>query len=136
MSRRTDPVESMWAHAWEMLSQAERMHRQFFRLASSPRGQAVWEPPADVFEDGREVVIVVAMPGVPAESVEVIVDAGTLTVRGERPFPANASGCAVRQLELPYGYFERRLALPPGSFTLDSHELSHGCLVLRFRKHG
>jgi len=126
----------MWAHAWEMLSQAERMHRQFFRLASSPRAQAVWEPPADVFEDGREVVVVVAMPGVPAESVEAIVDAGTLTVRGERPFPANASGCAVRQLELPYGYFERRIELPPGSFALDSHELSQGCLVLRFRKHG
>ena len=136
MSRRTDPVESMWAHAWEMLSQAERMHRQFFRLTSSPRAQATWEPPADVFEDAREVVVVVAMPGVPAEAIEVVVDAGTLTVRGERPFPANASGCAVRQLELPYGYFERRIALPPGVHALDSHELAHGCLVLRFRKHG
>ena len=126
----------MWAHAWEMLSQAERMHRQFFRLASSPRARAVWEPPADVFEDAREVVVVVAMPGVPVEAVEAIVEAGTLTVRGERPFPANASGCAVRQLELPYGYFERRIALPASALALESHELTHGCLVLRFRKHG
>jgi len=126
----------MWSQAWEMLSQAERMHRQFFRLSSSPRAQATWEPPADVFEDGREVVVVVAMPGVPAEAVEVIVESGTLTVRGERPFPANAAGCAVRQLELPYGYFERRIALPPAALQLDSHELAHGCLVLRFRKHG
>ena len=33
--------------------------------------QALWEPPADVFEDEHEVVIVVAMPGVTADAVEI-----------------------------------------------------------------
>jgi len=125
----------MWSHAWEMLSQAERMHRQFFRLASSPSAQAVWDPPADVFEDAHEILVVVAMPGVAAEAVEVVLDAGTLVVRGERPFPASGARHAVRQLELPYGYFERRIALPGHALELQSHELTHGCLVLRFRKH-
>ena len=56
MSRRTDPAEWMWAQACDFIEQAERMHRQFFRLASSPRAQAVWEPPADVFENERSLL--------------------------------------------------------------------------------
>lgn len=135
MSRRIDP-EAMWAHAWEMLSQAERMHRQFFRLASSPRARAVWEPPADVFESAADVLVVVAMPGVPAEAVQFGFEGSTLVVRGERPFPLSVSRHAVRQLELPYGYFERRITLPAGALELASHELAHGCLVLRLRRLG
>ena len=67
MSRRPDPSDFMWAHACELMAQAERMHQQFFRLSNSARTQASWEPPVDVFEDEREVVIIIAMPGVPRE---------------------------------------------------------------------
>ena len=62
----------MWAQAVELLEQAERMHRQFFRLTRRRQPhQAVWEPPVDMFEDEREIVILVALPGVPADRVEV-----------------------------------------------------------------
>ena len=57
-----DPTSWMWTQACELLDQAERRHRQFFRLAVSERTQAVWEPPVDVFEDEREIVVVVALP--------------------------------------------------------------------------
>ena len=56
MSSR-NPTDWMWAQAVEFLDQAERMHRQFFRLAASERTRAVWQPPANVFEDEREIVI-------------------------------------------------------------------------------
>jgi hypothetical protein len=55
MSSR-NPTDWMWAQAVDLLEQAERMHRQFFRLTASERPQAVWEPPVDVFEDEREIV--------------------------------------------------------------------------------
>jgi hypothetical protein len=42
---------------------------------------AKWEPPVDVFEDEGEIVIVVAMPGVAAERVQVTQESGTLVVR-------------------------------------------------------
>jgi len=64
MSRNPYPADWMWSQAVDFIEQAERMHRQFFRLASSQRSQALWEPPADVFEDEHEMVIVVALPGV------------------------------------------------------------------------
>ncbi|MGZ5063748.1 MAG: Hsp20/alpha crystallin family protein [Usitatibacter sp.] len=134
MFRRTGSTDWMWAHACDLMDQAERMHRQFFRLATSSRAQAAWEPPADVFEDEREVVIVIAMPGVSAERIEVASEPGELVVRGARALPFARSRYAVRNLEIPYGHFERRIALPEGRFESVTHELSHGCLILRLRK--
>jgi HSP20 family molecular chaperone IbpA len=129
-----NPTDWMWAQACELLEQAERMHRQFFRLTTSERAQAVWEPPVDVFEDEREIIIVVALPGVPAERVEVTSEPGALLIRAEGPLPFAGSRRAVRQLEIPYGYFERRISLPDGRLEAGTREVANGCLILRLRK--
>lgn len=134
MARRSDIDGLMWAEAAELLGQAERLHRQFFRLAVA--APTAWEPPVDMFEDERELVIVVAMPGVAAERVQVIQDDGALVVRGTRPLPFGSSGHRVRQLEIPYGAFERRLPLPAGRFEVSAPELAQGCLTLRLRRLG
>jgi HSP20 family molecular chaperone IbpA len=126
----------MWAQAVELLEQAERMHRQFFRLTASERTQAVWEPPVDVFEDEREIVVVVALPGVPADRVEVTTESGALVVRAESHLPFSGSRGAVRQLEIPYGYFERRIPLPDVRLETGTREVADGCLILRLRKTG
>jgi HSP20 family protein len=133
MSSR-NPTDWMWAQACELLEQADRMHRQFFRLSVSERTQAMWEPPADVFEDEREVIVVVALPGVPAERVAITTEAGELVVRAERPLPFVGARCAVRRLEIPYGYFERRIRLPEARLEAGARELTDGCLILRLRK--
>ncbi|HEX6362812.1 MAG TPA: Hsp20/alpha crystallin family protein [Albitalea sp.] len=134
--RRDDPTGLMWLQACELIDQAERLHRRFFQPGASGRTQAVWEPPVDVFEDAGEIVIVVAMPGVPAERVQVATESGVLVVRGARPLPAAAARHSLRRLEIPYGAFERRIALPPGLLELDAPELADGCLTLRLRKVG
>ena len=126
----------MWAHACELLDQAERMHRRFFQLAAAGRTQAIWEPPVDVFEDDSEIIVIVALPGVCAERVEVAMDAGVLLVRAERRFTFAGSGRAMRRLEIPYGYFERRLQLPEARLGAGPHEFVDGCLILRLRKIG
>jgi HSP20 family molecular chaperone IbpA len=133
--RRSDPNDWMWAQACDLLEEAERLHRRFFRLSVSEPTRAAWEPPADVFEDEREIVVVVAMPGVPPEHVQVVQEAGALVVRGHRPLPFGDSGHAVRHLEIPYGAFERRIPLP-GTLEIGTPELALGCLVLRLRKTG
>ncbi len=137
MSNRTDPTVWMWTHAFELIEQTERLHQRYFRLAASRPALASWEPPVDVFEDEHEMIIVVAMPGVAPERIQVRDERGTLVVRGVRPMPlAAASGHAVRQLEIPYGVFERRITLPPGPLELGEPELTQGCLVLRIAKRG
>jgi hypothetical protein len=41
----------------------------------------------DIFEDERDVVVFVALPGVPAQRIEVTTESGDLVVRGERALP-------------------------------------------------
>ena len=47
----------MWSEACEMLARAERLHREFFRPARSASGLLAWEPPVDVLETEREVLV-------------------------------------------------------------------------------
>lgn len=136
MTTRHHPTAWMWSQALDLMDEAERLHRQFFRLTTSSRARMTWQPPLDVFEDEREVVIVVAMPGVPPDAVEVVQEPAALIVRGTRPLPLAGSRHAVRQLEIPYGAFERRIPLPPGRFEVGKPELVQGCLVLRLAKNG
>jgi HSP20 family molecular chaperone IbpA len=124
----------MWAQAYDLIKQAERMHRQFFHLAASGRPQAMWEPPVDIFEDDFEVVIVVALPGVPADRIEVTTESGELVVRAESRLPFAGPRRAVRRLEIPYGYFERRVRLPEARLDKGSRDVLNGCLILRLPK--
>ncbi|HEY2560977.1 MAG TPA: Hsp20 family protein [Caldimonas sp.] len=133
MTIRHDPEDRMWSQACELIAEAERLHRQFFRLAAVADSPA-WEPPIDVLEDEREVVVVVAMPGIDGERVQVAHEAGALVVRGFRPLPFQGGRFRIRQLEIPYGTFERRIALPPGRFEVGRPEIVKGCLMLRLRK--
>jgi len=124
----------MWAQASAVLDQAERMHRQFFHLASPAVGQAVWEPPVDVFEDEREVLVTVALPGVQEDRVEVTLGPGFLLIRAERRMPFAGAGGALHRLEIPYGRFERRIGLPVCRIEGAARELIDGCLVVRLFK--
>jgi HSP20 family protein len=133
MSQRNSS-DWMWARACELLEEAERMHRQFFRLAASAQSRLAWEPPVDVFEDEREFIVIVALPGVPAERAQVAIEAGVLVVRAERSIPFAGPACALRRLEIPYGYFERRIALPEQGLQAGTREFIDGCLILRLRK--
>lgn len=130
--RRTDPSDWMWTEAIALLDEAERLQRRFFNV--SGRTRPGWEPPVDMFENDHEIVIVVAMPGVAAERIQVVNEPGAVVVRGERRLPFAGMPLAVRQLEIPYGAFERRIPLPNGRFEAGAPELSHGCLLLRLRK--
>ena len=133
MTHRPDPEDRMWSQAVELLAEAERLHRRFFRLSAVETAPA-WAPPIDVFEDEREIVVVVAMPGVAAERIHVALDGATLVVRGTRQLPFDGARFRLRQLEIPYGAFERRFTLPAGTFELGRPELVQGCLVLRLKK--
>ena len=126
----------MWAQACDLLEEAERMHRQFFRLATSAPTQAVWEPPVDVFEDESEIIVVVALPGVASERVEIMYESGMLVVRADRRIPFTGVRRAVRRLEIPYGFFERRIQLPEVGLDAITRECVDGCLILRLRKLG
>jgi HSP20 family protein len=125
-----DPRGRMWSEACDMLEQAERLHRQFFRPGFARPQSASWEPPIDMFDSGEQLWIIAALPSVVPERIEVSIGPDELTIAGSRPLPAIARGAAIHRLEIPYGRFERQIRLPAGRFTLEQSELVGGCLVL------
>lgn len=131
--RYGNPRAWMWAEACDLLDQAERLQRQFFRPGTSaPR--PTWEPPVDVFETERELWIVVALPGVDPGGLRIVIQDGTLIVAGERPLPAECRAGVIHRVEIPHGWFERRIGLPSGRFELGQRELANGCLTVTLRK--
>ena len=129
-----DTTARMWAEACHVLEQAERMHRQFFRLGAPRGARTAWEPPVNVFEDDQSYVIMVALPGVLPECVDVLLDSSSIVVRASCDVPFGPRAREVRRLEIPYGYFERRIQLPAMAFEVVQRELVNGCLILNLRK--
>ena len=73
-----DLEDIMWMQAIDMLERAERLQRRFFQPTPSGR-QPAWQPPMDVFESSGGLQIVVALPGVSPEEVQVIFSGNVLT---------------------------------------------------------
>lgn len=129
-----DPYNWMWHEALDLLEQAERLHRQFFALSITRTAIPSWEPPMDVIEAEDALVVSVALPGAAPENVVVALEAGVLTVSAIRTFPACARSVRIHRLEIPYGRFERRIALPLRALELTGNTLVNGCLTLTFTK--
>lgn len=120
----------MWAEAFDLLEQAERLQRQFFRLGARGAAAPCWEPPVDVVETPDRLLVTVALPGVSPERVEVQVAPGALTIRAARAAPVDARTRAIRRLEIPYGRFERSVELPDGNYEPVASEFIDGCLCI------
>src|SRR3954465_3718218 len=89
-----DPKDWMWAEACAMLERVEHMHRQFFRPGLPGMQAAAWQPPIDVFETADGLRIVVALPGVEIQDVDLAVEQDVLVISGIRHLPAVARGAA------------------------------------------
>ena len=119
-----------------MLERADRLHRHFFTHA-----EAAWEPPIDVLETPEGLVVQVALPGVAADSITVSLVGAGMTLSALRPFPCRDATSHVHRIEIPYGRFERQVALPladPYSpLELSGKSFEDGLLTLTFtRKEG
>ena len=129
--RSRDLSSWMWDDALSLLEQAERLHRQFFRAGSG--ASRCWEPPVDIVETARTLMIQVALPGVARDSIGVDFGPSGVTITGERRFPA-ARAARIHRIEIPYGRFERTVALPLHALEPAQQEFIDGCLLITFDK--
>jgi HSP20 family protein len=123
--------EWMWSEAVEMLARAERLHREFFRPTAQP---SAWEPPADILETDHEVLVIVALPGVPNDTIEAAIDDEHLVISGTRTLPPELRTATIHRLELPQGRFHRHLRLPPGRYLSVKRAVADGCLLVKLEK--
>jgi HSP20 family molecular chaperone IbpA len=66
----------------------------------------------------------------------LIIGGGEMAIVGSRPLPSELRAARVHRMELPHGHFERRVALPHGTYELARRDLVDGCLTVVLRKVG
>jgi HSP20 family protein len=132
----------IWQRANALLRQAERIQRNFVQIAVSTQYRASqgrsssWEPPINVIENGDLLWVIVAVPGVRQDRIEVRLRENYLTISGERPLPDCCAEGELKVWEIPLGRFERHLGPfnEEYSLTADRISLKDGLLVIELRK--
>jgi HSP20 family protein len=90
----------------------EMMGRGLRRVADEDRVRGSWSPAVNIMEKKDVIQITADLPGMKAEDVEVTVDNGVLTLRGERKLEEATEGETYHRIERVYGVFERTFTLP------------------------
>jgi HSP20 family protein len=81
------------------------------RLFSEPSNRP-WSPAVDIFETEHELVLKADVPEVEMKDIDVQVENGTLTLKGERKFEQEQKGRGYHRIERGYGSFVRAFTLP------------------------
>jgi HSP20 family protein len=71
-----------------------------------------WVPRVDIREDGDRFVILADIPGVDPKDIEIHMDKGILSLRGERQADRTEGKGRYSRVERAHGTFYRRFALP------------------------
>ena len=71
-----------------------------------------WTPAVDITEDEKEYLITADLPQVEKDDVKVVVENGSLIIRGERKRESVHKDRKVHRIERSYGSFQRSFSLP------------------------
>lgn len=94
-----------------------------------------WVPAVDIREAKDAYEVSADLPGVDPKDIDIALEDGVLTVKGERKSEGRDEGEGYTRTERIYGSFYRRFTLPD---TADAENISakteHGVLVLHIPK--
>ncbi len=117
-----------WSDPFREFAQLQdRINRVFtdYGRAGSDEGlmtTGAWVPPVDIYQNGdQELVIKAELPDMTREDIDITVDNGTLTVRGEKKFSNEVKEDQFHRIERRYGTFSRSFSLPQ---TVDPNKVS------------
>ncbi len=71
-----------------------------------------WSPAVDIKETEKEYVIHTDLPGVDAKDIDITLEDGVLSIRGERAWSDDKENESYKRVERAYGSFYRRFSLP------------------------
>ena len=78
-------------------------------------GRREWVPAVDVFTRGDDLVVRAELPGIdPEKDMDISLQDGVLTIRGERREERREERDHAYRFESSYGSFERSVMLPEG----------------------
>ena len=70
-----------------------------------------WAPSVDIFETENELILKADVPGVELKDIDIQIENGTLTLKGERKFEKDEKSKGYHRLERSYGSFVRYFTL-------------------------
>jgi HSP20 family protein len=82
-----------------------------------------WVPAVDIVETDNELVLKADVPGVDLKDIDIQLENGTLTVKGERKFEKDEKNKGFHRMERSYGSFVRIFTVPD---TVDSEHVKAG----------
>lgn len=125
---RLRDVVAGWIDA--VATQGEKAYEAFGKRAPGSH----WVPGVDVVESEDQVQVLVDLPGVDSQKVEILLTGNMLTIKGERP-PVAPAEATVHRRERAGGAFCRSVPLPvavdPERVAAASH---HGVLTVTLAK--
>jgi HSP20 family protein len=123
---------------WNLLDQ---MRREMDRAVDTrtAEGSSVatsdWVPAVDIKEEKDSFVIVADIPGVDPNDIEVHMENGMLTIKGEKESEKKEEREGYKRVERSFGSFYRRFSLPD---TADAEKITaksnNGVLEVRIAK--
>src|SRR6266487_6564851 len=93
-----------------MLAHALGLHGQ--QQGSGRATTTAWVPALDISERKDAYLITVELPGVELDDLQITLEAGLLTIQGERHFAHDSSEQQFHRVERRYGAFRRSITLP------------------------
>lgn len=103
-----------WDPYRDFRSLTERFNRIFSSTPARREEESLgtWLPPVDIAEDKDRIVLTAELPGFREDQIEIQMEGGVLTLRGERKFEDEKEGRNYHRVERSYGQFVRSFTLP------------------------
>ena len=127
-----------WAQNARIQDEIKQVFERFCGDESGDQSNVVtsqWMPRVDIREEDKRFVIQADIPGVDPKDIEISMDKGVLSIKGERASAHAEDNGKVTRVERLHGVFHRRFALPD-SADADGISASgkHGVLEIAIPK--
>ncbi|WP_373084217.1 Hsp20/alpha crystallin family protein [Zhongshania sp.] len=116
-----------------LFNELRDVNRAFDRQPSDSERVAQWQPAVDICENDGGFLLMMDVPGIAPDAVDITVHNGVLTVRGERKSDTQEIKPSIK--ERWQGQFVRRFSLPEGvEADAIAAKIEHGVLALNIPK--
>jgi len=113
---------------WDPLQDLLALHERINRLAGTD--EPGWMPPVDLYESSERYVVTVEVAGLSREDIQIQVQDGKLTLKGERP-PRDSQSARFERVERGHGRFARTFVLPHAvNASAVTADLQNGVLTI------
>jgi HSP20 family protein len=130
-----------YRNPWNLFEQLQQELNRGYNLpakAEDDNGNVVtsdWSPAVDIKEEPNRFLITVDVPGVDPDKIEVHMENGMLSIKGERESEKKTEREGYKRIEREHGVFYRRFTMPDGvnASAIEANS-KHGVLTISIPK--